>query len=133
VNGRQAPGFSLIELVITMAIVATLLSIAIPGYTALIERSRREDARHLLMVNAQRLQRCFTLEGAYDTNCVTRPLSRGGFYTLSPASRIDATTFALVAEPRAGTSQRSDAACRTFTYDHTGRRGATGTSPSECW
>jgi len=133
VNRRRAPGFSLIELIITMAIVATLLSVAIPGYTALIERSRRDDARHLLMVNAQRLQRCFTLEGAYDTHCVTRPLSKGGFYALSATSRIDATTFTLVAEPRAGTSQQSDATCRTFTYDHTGRREATGASPSECW
>ena len=133
VNNKHSSGFTLIELLIAIAIVSVLLSMAIPSYTDYITQSRRGDAKHLLMLNAQRLQRCFTLEGVYNGSCVTRQDSKGGYYTLSPTSQFTANTFNLIAEPVLGSSQAKDSGCKTFLYDHTGRRTATGIIAEKCW
>jgi Tfp pilus assembly protein PilE len=106
---------------------------AVAGYEYFILQSRRIDASHLLMLNAHRLQRCFTLEGAYNGSCVTRQDSKGGYYTLSPDSQFTANTFNLIAVPAVGSSQEKDSGCRTFMYDHTGRRTATGIDADKCW
>ena len=114
-----------------MVVLALLMSIAVPGFQDFIRQSRRDDGRHLLLLNAHRLQRCFTLEGVYNGSCVTRSDSKEGYYTLS--STITATTFTLTALPVAGSSQAKDSNCQSFVYDQTGRRTATGADPGTCW
>lgn len=131
--GNKYAGFTLIDLMVAVVILAILLSLAVPGYTQFIKQSRRDDAKHLLLLNAQRLQRCFTLEGVYNGSCSTRTNSKGGYYTLSSDSQISSTSFTLVAEPVSDTSQASDGACTTFHYDHTGKRSATGSDDAVCW
>jgi type IV pilus assembly protein PilE len=133
VNNKHRSGFTLIELLIATAIFSILIGMALPSYTNFIKQSRRDDARHLLMLNAQRLQRCFTLEGVYNGSCVTRQDSKGGYYTLSATSQFTANTFNLIAEPVVGSSQENDSGCKTFLYDHTGRRTATGIDAKKCW
>lgn len=132
-NKRYGSGFTLVELLIAIAIVSILLSIAVVSYNSFIMQSRRIDASHLLMLNAHRLQRCFTLEGAYNGSCITRNESKDGHYTLSSDSQFTANTFNLIAEPAVGSSQQKDSGCRTFSYDHTGRRTATGNNADSCW
>ena len=124
-------GFTLIEILVVILIFSVLTSIAVPNYQQFVQRARRDDAQHLLLLNAQRLQRCFTLEGVYNGSCVTRPLSKNGYYSLSATLTRD--TFELSAIPVDGRSQDSDEACSSFTYDHTGWRTATGTATDECW
>ena len=59
-------GFTLIELVVTMAIIAILAAIAIPSYTAYIMRSHRSDARGQLLEVATWMERWRTERGRYD-------------------------------------------------------------------
>lgn len=128
---QRQQGFTLIEVMIALAILSILVSLAVPNYREYTQRVRRDDATHLLMLNAHRLQRCFTLEGVYNGSCVTRPLSKDGYYSLTVNSTSN--TFSLSALPVAGTSQAKDAGCESFVYDHTGLQTATGTDADRCW
>lgn len=124
-------GFSLIELLVTIAVAGILLGIALPSWQAMLLRVHREDGRQLLLLNAHRLQRCFTLEGVYDGSCWLRETSDDGRYRLE--SRLRPSTYALRAVPVEGTSQANDAECAALTRDHTGRAGADGPAGAACW
>jgi len=126
-------GFTLVEIVVAVAIFSILLTMAITSYASFNVQSRRVDASHLLLLNAHRLQRCFTLEGVYNGSCVTRNESESGYYTLSASSQFTTSTFNLIAVPSAGSSQENDSGCTSFSYDHTGRKSATGSDADSCW
>ena len=132
-NNKYQTGITLIELLLVVGIIGILASIAIPGFQSFFMQSRREDAHHLIMLNAQRLQRCFTLEGVYNGSCGTRSKSEQGYYELSGDSQITENTFTLVVTPVEGTSQVNDSNCREFMYEHTGKRSAIGVDPASCW
>ena len=136
---KKMKGFTLIELMIVVAIIAIIAGIAIPSYMESVRRSNRSDAKVELNDVAQRLQRCFTAYSAYNNatcgvatsfNGGAAITSQEGFYSITAA--IDATTFTLTAEPIAGTTQASDR-CTRLTLEHTGARGAAGASVDECW
>lgn len=124
-------GLSLIELMVALAVFALLMTLAVPSYQKYVKQSRRDDAKHLLLMNAQRLQRCFTLEGVYNGACVTRPDSKGGYYRLT--ENITTNTFTLTATPVANSSQEGDGDCQSFTLDQTGWKTATGDDSDNCW
>ena len=63
---RSARGFTLIELMIVVAIIAIISAIAVPMYGNYVQKSRRTDAKAKLMEVAQSLERCFTQFSAYD-------------------------------------------------------------------
>ena len=132
-NNKYQTGITLIELLLVVSIIGILASIAMPGFQSFFMQSRREDAHHLIMLNAQRLQRCFTLEGVYNGSCGTRSKSEQGYYELSVDSHITENTFTLVVSPVEGTSQENDSNCRAFMYEHTGKRSAIGADPASCW
>ena len=131
-EGRGAAGFALLELMIAVLVVAILAGIAVPRFGQFLQEARRQDARHLLQLNAQRLQRCFTLEGVYDGSCWLRKASKAGHYTLDDDD-VGTSTYTLRAVPVTGGAQAGDTRCATLTYTHTGVRGATGTAPDDCW
>ena len=134
---RRASGFTLLELMIAVAILAIVMVIAIPSYTDYVIRSSRADGKAMLFQTAQTLERCFTRFSAYDDDdCSISDgdvlTSQEGKYQVTVDSA--ATTFTLSAAPLDG--QANDTVCKTLTLDNTGARGmadgATGTV-DDCW
>ena len=138
---RSVRGFTLVELMIGIAIVAILLAVAYPSFAQQLAKSRRTDAKSALLGCAQMLERYSTQSGNYTAgtdasvaaSCVGA--SKNGYYTL-PNGNIPTTagagTFLIQATPVG--IQASDA-CGTFTYTQDGSRGVSGaTLPSaRCW
>ncbi len=62
---KKNRGFTLIELMIVVAVVGILASIAYPSYKEYIDRSRRQEATAALMENAQFMERLFTQNASY--------------------------------------------------------------------
>ena len=122
-------GFTLIELMITIAILAIIIAIAVPVYYNQVEKTRRADAVSSLLETAQRLERCFTRNNSYTAdNCPSGTFdSEDEFYEISVTAT--ATTYDLTATAQG--SQTGDS-CSPFTLDHLGNRSPTGTA-DRCW
>lgn len=129
-------GFTLIEMIITVLIVSVLAAIALPAYQSMVVKSNRTEARAMLSDTAQRLQRCFSSYGRYNSaNCgvyekvkaVDGVISEGaGFYKITFAS-VAATQFQLKAEA-IKTPQLNDDPCKEMFLASTGER-----TPAACW
>ena len=128
----RADGFTLIELMITIAVLAIIVGIAIPSYTQWVIESNRGEGKVVTMQTAQTLERCFTRFSSYaNANCAVANgdtiNSENARYTVTVASA--ANTFTLTAAP-----QRADPECGSLTLTHTGVRGITGTGTvDDCW
>lgn len=123
-------GFSLIELVVTMGIVAILAAIAIPAYTAYTQKANRTDATRTLTADAQALERCYSQTFTY-VSCTGAPAgastSAQGFYgitiTVTAATGSVAAGYVITAVP-AMPPQLSDSSCAIFSVDNTGAQSA---------
>lgn len=123
---KQIDGFTLIEVMIVVAIVGILASIAYPSYTKYVQKSRRTDATTTLLGAAQHLERCYSQNFKY-TDCTGLPTaSAEGYYTI--AAELEATTFTLTAT--ATGVQASDTTCPVFTLTNTGQRTP---ASNQCW
>lgn len=125
----KTTGFTLIELMITIAILAIIIAIAVPVYFNQMEKARRADAVSSLLETAQRLERCFTRNSSYthaDCPSGTNP-SEDGFYEITVAAT--GTTYDLTAAPQ-GAQSGDD--CGSFELDHLGNKSRTGTA-DRCW
>lgn len=124
-------GFTLIELMMALAVLAIIVSLALPGYQASIRKSRRADGKSAITQAAQALERCYTQYGAYnDGNCaaVFPWNSTDGHYTVTVVRTP--TTFTLTAAPQG--TQAADTSCPSYTLNHRGDRGPSP-DPNRCW
>ncbi|MCS6787332.1 MAG: type IV pilin protein [Thiobacillaceae bacterium] len=134
-------GFTLLELLVAVAIVAILSTVAIVSYQEHIRRSARAEAKAVLLEAAAFMERFYTANGRYTTDAAgtTAPALTGltqspkegqARYTIS-FQAIAAQSYVLRAQP---TGTHSDPDCGTLTLTHTGVRGATGPKgTTECW
>lgn len=130
---EKAQGFTLIEIMIVVVVIALLAAIAIPSYQNSVRKARRTDARSALTTVAQLLERYNTQSNSYvGASLGTAPgtlfpaISENGHYTLS-LSDLTASTFTVTATPVGG--QTADS-CAIYTLTQAAMRGPT---LAGCW
>ena len=141
-------GFTLIELMIAVAIIGILLRLAYPAYQNSVMKSRRADAKTALLDLAQREERYLATANQYTTSApalgyatgttvtVASPMTiqngSASFYTLA-VSAPTTTSFSATATPT-GAQLSKDTQCGAFTIDNTGRQTISGTgNATDCW
>ena len=126
-SARQT-GFTLIELMIVVAIVAILAAIAIPTYNDQIRKTRRATAKGELMSVVQAKERFHSLNGTYVGSACGTALD---FYTIT-CSGLTATAFLVTATPTG--DQLNDARCLVLSINQRDVRTVSGTGTvADCW
>lgn len=145
---RKSAGFTLIEVMIVVVIVAVLLMIGLPSYENSMQKGRRSDAREALMSVANRQEQFMLDRSAYTkdlqllgfecTGCSAGdPIVSGeGHYEIDTDDTTcvasDTTCYELVATPVAGDPQEKDSGCTSFTLTNKGEKSSEGSSDN-CW
>ena len=133
----RSRGFTLIELMIAVAVVGLLSAVAYPSYQQQVAKGRRTDAKQSLLELSQKLERFYTERGTYvgaslGSTGLYPSTSSGGFYDLSiSAQTLDG--FSIKATPRG--TQAGDA-CASFLYNQLGEQGVSAgatLSAAKCW
>lgn len=114
-NSGAQRGFSLIEVMIVVAIVGILSAIAYPSYNSYMVKSRRTDAQRAMVEYAQSMERYFTANGRYTTTAGSTGANTCGgaapvavsLYAITCSTASD-TTFTITATPTTGSAQASD-------------------------
>lgn len=138
---------TLVELLVVLALVAALVSIASPGYRRHVMRAHRSEAMEALLATAAEQERYLTTHGRYAEDFAgavaspapglpIQPQTRGGRYrlalSLDPGGRYTASAFPIV-----GGGQELDRSCAEFRIRADGLRAAFAEdgndSTAECW
>lgn len=129
---RSNRGFTLIEIMIVIAIIGIVITIGYPSLTEYVKKGRRTEVAGLLSEQAQILERFYSMKNVYTD---ATGLSAGNdFYTITPT--LTDQTFLLTATRKAGSTMASDK-CGDFTLTNTGVRSmvnaTSGLTTKDCW
>ncbi len=133
----RARGFTLIELMIAVAIVAIIAAIALPSYNRYVLRAHRAPGHDIIMAVASAQERFYTNFNRYATTLAeigfttATATSEGGYYIVSLPATGDTQTYLLRATPQG--TQVNDA-CANLTLTNAGVKGFSGAETNgHCW
>ena len=132
---KQSKGFTLIELMITVAVVAILAAVALPAYTDSVRKGKRSDGKAGLVDAASRLEQFYLDNKQYTVNMTSLGYSAAnnvsttdGYYKMTVAAGACgsiASCYTISAVPQ---GSQADDSCATLTLNSMGIK-----TPSDCW
>lgn len=132
---KKVKGFTLIEVMITVAIVGILATIAYPSYTEFIARSNRSEAQREILRVANLMELYFLDHRTYTSDLTQIGLNTSPYttesnnYIIKTTGTVSSSVFTLVANAQ-GAQLTNDSACKELFVDQTGKKSATST---DCW
>ena len=136
-SNNKNRGMTLIELMVVVAIVAILASVALPTWKSQVQKSRRADARNTLILVRVEQEKYRADNGSYASSMSALGLgiynsTSRDYYNVSIVSS-SATAFVASAAPNANGGQSGDS-CGTFAINQSGLDGSSEyASISDCW
>jgi type IV pilus assembly protein PilE len=147
-GSRRIGGFTLVELMITVVILAIIVAIAMPAYTQQMHKSRRTDARNALLDLAGREERFLSIQGNYGPNPADvgyggawPQVITNGYYSVNvqvpdPNAATPANPSFIITATAVGL-QASDTDCATFSVNQIGQQvaktSASAVNTATCW
>lgn len=136
-NARRMGGFTLVELMIVVGIIAILAAIAYPSYSAHVTKTRRGAAAACAVESAHFMERYHTTNLSYEgavlpgTACMTE---LADFYVIRLAAPATAGAFVVEAVPQ-GAQATNDTLCGTISVNQAGTQTESGaaSSAAQCW
>ena len=131
-DARRLAGYTVIEVTVALAIVAILLTLAIPGYLRYQQRADRAEAVRALLVAAACQERVRAASGHYDTGrCLDGLAGDAWNLRFNPAADDTTLAYTVIAEPQ---RSRPGDACGSLSLDQSGTRAISGDGDvGDCW
>lgn len=142
---KQQRGFTMVELVIVIAIVGILTAIAYGSYENSVVKSRRKAAAACLLENSQFMERFYTTNLRYNQTNAATPVAvalptfgcetdQAAFYNIQFNGAVSATAYSIEAVP-VGAQLAKDTDCGTLRINQAGAKSITGTvgTMDRCW